>query len=169
MLAGGVHRGQAGGGLAIDRGELPPDIQGGAVGRRLDCIGRGVELRCPVQQLARGDVIGHRIGPRRLVLLLRGSRRTGLAELADYIDDIADDRLIPDDTVDLGGGQGLGRGESRLILSRGSLRSQSRGDRCTENEGKGGESRSYAGDSTGKNVQEHSISCGARRWGLFAG
>ena len=150
-LACSVDRSDSVGGLIIDGGEVATEVDCGSVGRGLDRADLAVDLGRPVQQRTRGDIEGHGVVTRGLVLAVGSAERTGVLELSDDVDRVPHDRLIPDDAVDLRSGQNLRGGESDLPLGSGSRgRGKSRGDERTKSEGEGGQDRPHTGDSTGR-------------------
>ena len=145
-----IHSGHPVDGLVVDGGEVTAEVDGGSIGRGLDRVDLAVDLGCPVQQRTGGDVEGHGVVARRLVLTSSGAGRTSVLELPDDVDRVAHDRLILDDAVDLSGGEGLRGGEVHLPLCSSGRRCGSRGDERAESEREGGEDRPHAGDSTGR-------------------
>ena len=147
-LASGVHRRHPIDRLIIDGGEVATEVDGGAVSRGRDRADLAVDLGRPVKQRAGRDVVGHGVVARGLVLAIGRAEGAGIVELSDDVDDIAHDRLVPDDAVDLGGGQNLRGGESDLPLGSSSRgRDNSWGDERTKGKGEGGQNRPHTGDS----------------------
>ena len=108
LTVGGPDRADAPGGLVVQRGELPAQVESLAVGGGGDGIDGAVGGGRPVEDLTGVDVVGHRVAARGLVLAGRRSCRPDRGELPDGVDDVADHDLVPDNAIDLGGGQGIG-------------------------------------------------------------
>ena len=70
-----------------------------------------------LDELTGAQVVGQDVRARGLVGAGLGSGGTGGGELADDVDDVADDELVPHDPVDLHGRQGLG-GVPGLLTTR---------------------------------------------------
>ena len=154
LAIGGGHGAEAVGVLAVDAGEVAAEVEGAAVLRGVDGVDDAVGGGRPVEERAGGDVVGHRVGPRGLALALRGARRAGAGELADGVDGVADNRLVPHDAVDLRrreGGRGGDRDLSRRALgisrvSSGAREGEDRHDR--QGDGERGGQGEPAGMST---------------------
>ena len=143
LTVGGPDRTDAPRSLVVQRRELPAQVEGLAVGGGGDRVDGGVGGGSPVEDLSSVDVVGHRVAARRLVLAGRRACGPDRGELSDGVDDVAHHDLIPDDAVDLGGGQGVGGDGARSAGSAGGGRVRGGGCCRGKSDGaKGDKSRS---------------------------
>ena len=108
LTVGGPDRSDAPGRLVVQCRELAAQVEGLTIGGGGNGVDGAVGGGRPVDDLTGVDVVGHRVAARCLVLTGRRSRRPRRGELSDGIDDVPDHDLVPDNAVDLGGGQGVG-------------------------------------------------------------
>ena len=144
LTVGGPDRANAPCGLVVQCGELPAQVEGLAVSGGGNGVDGAVGGGRPVEDLTGVDVVGHRVAARGLVLAGRRSCRPNRGELPDGVDDVADHDLVPDDAIDLGGGQGVGGDGAGSTggagWGRGRVRG-GRGGRSERNGTEGNESR----------------------------
>ena len=105
---------------AVDLGEVAADVDACPVGRRGDRLRRRVERGVELgDQLPGGHVVGEDVRPGRLVHAGRRAGRSGPGELADRVDGVADDLLVPHHAVDLHRRQGVGADAARVAVRHG--------------------------------------------------
>ncbi len=115
---GGVDSGELRTRGAVDRGEGAADVERRAVVAQRESAAGVVEDGGEVlDELTSAQVVGQDVRARGLVGAGLGSGGTGGGELADDVDDVADDELVPDDAVHLNGRRGLG-GVPGLLTTR---------------------------------------------------
>ena len=108
LAVSGPDRADAPRRLVVDRRELSTEVEGLTVGGGGDRVDGAVSGGSPVEDFTGVDVVGHRVAARRLVLPGRRARGADRGEPADGVDDVTHHHLVPDNAVDLGGGQGVG-------------------------------------------------------------
>ena len=108
LAIGCPDRSDTPGGLVVQRRELPAQVEGLAVGGGGNGVDGAIGGGRPVEDLTGVDVVGHRVAAWRLILAGRRSCRPDRGELPDGVDDVPDHDLVPDNAIDLGGGQGIG-------------------------------------------------------------
>ena len=97
-------------GLTVDVGEGAADVDARAVWRSCQRVDRPIRRRSPgVDQFTGGDVVGEEVRARRLVGARRGAGGACVVEFTAHVDRVAHDHLRPDHSVDLHGGQRIGR------------------------------------------------------------
>ena len=144
LAVSGPDRADAPRRLVVDRRELSTEVEGLTVGGGGDRVDGAVSGGSPVKDLTGVDVVGHRVAARRLVLPGRRARGADRGEPADGVDDVTHHHLIPDNAVDLGGGQGIG-GDSGGIRDGGGRRGE-----CDDTNGNESRGQQAAQESAGE-------------------